>query len=427
MPRQIIKQQLDFKTTLIDSVNALPNTVETGLVWQRILNAEKSHPREALKIAGVTALNECFNDVKVTKKALLDYLKKNIKQAMPSLWLEGANKYRPQLQTLEISRDKFPAKVATMFEGFRIDAVELPSFGYRIIKVYFDDDIGNHPRWYAFDHRWKMLFTETRTNSFKRGFEAGDEIYSRLQNKFKDMVAMGNKSSNYFERYSLFGGKNYKEWYVCAKDWPHQYIDRHFKIQNLLFHIRTSEWIDIHQQSVFLIDEIQSDWANDIRHAEYDEVIPMPHFKKWIELAVKTALTIAVRAGYQRIAFTTAKQHAKRYNRKQESFAILYDKEIPKILGKAKRTYGGELGWTTINAFDPLVTMRFTKYETWQMMDKASGKQMFNPIKNEEIGLRYLKKTAKPSLEVVRTFNITDPLALKINCNDLPLIDWSML
>lgn len=42
------------------------------------------------------------------------------------------------------------------------------------------------------------------------------------------------------------------------------------------------------------------------------------------------------------------------------------------------------------------------------------------------MGLMYLKKTAKPALEEVRTFKISALLALNIQCNDLPLIDWSL-
>lgn len=423
---QYTQYPLKFKSPLLDLVKSLPNQAENALQWQNILLGNKYLQREELNLAGVMNLPVQFNEAKITKKALIDYLHKNIKQTTPSLWQESADKYRPHLEGVQMTREKLPTKVAEMFAGFRIEAIELPSFGYRIIKVYFDEHEGNRPRWYAFDHRWKMLFTEIGTHTFKHGFEAGDLIYSRLQEKFKDVTARGNTTNNIYERYSLFGGKNYKEWFVRVQDWPYAYVDKHFDIDNLLFHIRTSEWRDIEQEPVFLIDEIQSDWANDKRHSDEDEFAPMPYFKKWTELAIKTAMTIAVRAGYRKIGFTTAKQHAERYNRKQESFAILYDKEIPKILSKAERIYGGETGWTTLRASHPSANMRYERENAWQMVDKSTGRRLLSPLKNKEIGLMYLKKTAKPALEEVRTFKISPLLALNIQCNDLPLIDWSL-
>jgi hypothetical protein len=81
------------------------------------------------------------------------------------------------------------------------------------------------------------------------------------QHKFGEAYGH-DQPDTYFDQYAFLGGKNYQEWFVCLPKWPLPYRDGHFKLAQLLVHIRTTEGID-HDGKPLL--KIQRPWHADIR------------------------------------------------------------------------------------------------------------------------------------------------------------------
>ena len=193
-----------------------------------------------------------------------------------------------------------------------------------MIKVYYDLP-GNHPKWILFNHKWQKIKSYLNQPYFNSGVESLDYVFTEVKNKFNRHTSI-ESTTNKYERYALLGGSEYKEWFVCVNQWPKNFIDPHFQIHNLLFHIRSSVWKDTCGSRCLLIDEIQSDWHNALRHDEYGGIAEMPYEKKWIELAIKVVLEIAIRGGYKSVCFTTSKMYDECYKGKYKVFEILYDK-----------------------------------------------------------------------------------------------------
>ncbi len=154
-----------------------------------------------------------------------------------------------------------------------------------------------------------------------------------------------------YESYTLPGGSNYREVLLtlpatdeAAHD-PDPYVQRglrvegsssdyygpHFDEPNVVAHLRLKDR-EIGGKKTLFIEELQSDWARELREnrepvegdtpadtgarAARDEArIPsMPFDKAWHELALKKALDIAAKEGYDQVAWTTGAQQADRYN-----------------------------------------------------------------------------------------------------------------
>jgi hypothetical protein len=158
---------------------------------------------------------------------------------------------------------------------------------------------------------------------------------------------------------------------------------------NRIAHMRVNDRIDADGKKVLFIEEIQSDWhqtgrkqgyktklskeetaeLKDLRKKELDgdgllfsddadrltelekkieSGVPDAPFKTtWHELALKRAIQLASEGGYDRIAFTTGKTQAERYDLSKQIEEVYYKKNSDgtykvEAVGKDSRTYLGE-------------------------------------------------------------------------------------
>ncbi len=408
MRKRYVQHQLQFKSGLMAWVKALPNEVETPEKWQELIESRATLSPELLDTAGVTALPQHFKAGLVTKQALIDYLSEQLKYLTLSLWQEVEQQYQPGLNTRPMDQSLIPEKVLKQFKDLRFQSFQVPSYGYCLIKVFFDED-NNKPRWLLYNKRWKKINGINESTAFKNGAQLLDYIYSEVQNTLKNVLSSSHPTTNLYEEYSLLGGQHYQEWFICANDWPHEFYSPHFRIKNLVFHLRTSQWTDTQGQRLFLIDELQSDWHNQYRHDDDGNTAYMPFYQDWITIALIVAITIAVRTGHRQIGFTTSQHHIQRWGFETPAFKILYDKTIPKLLRRLQRTYGGTISTKTIETLKPTKKLKRDK-EGWRLYNPASKSYLFNPMKNKQVGLNLVKRTSQPAMETVRTFELSDLL-----------------
>lgn len=395
------------------------NVAMVGQWVSTIKNAKGICQEEIIRACVEELLIQHAVDHKLTKKNLINHIKKNLRTCEPVLINERETKYTPSLYYRSISLDAVPEKVIESFRGQKLMAYEMPSFKHRLVKALFEDMFGLTERWFVFDSQWNTVKLPVDANIYKTSLEAIDALYSQVSqifNKFSSYASL-----NYYERFSLLGGTNYREWFLCIDKWPEIYSENHFDIKNLLLHLRTSEWVDADGVTLLLVDEIQSDW--NARRKLEDEIPESPFVKDWHELGIKAVCTIAARSGITRIAFTGVEHHTKRYGHDYEGLKILYDQKIPKTLNKLTQKYGGSTGWSTIIVNNPTAKLIRDRKQGWVIENKVD-KAVTRGIKNQSVALYYLKAKGNKIKESVRVLDILPILVEAVKSKGLPLFGW---
>lgn len=158
-----------------------------------------------------------------------------------------------------------------------------------------------------------------------------------------------------------------------------QFRSQHFDQPNVLAHMRLNDRVDADGKKVLFVEEIQSDWhqagrkkgyasaakpfevfdpkdgkpiatfATEKEAKEYadklgpqvdyakSEGVPDAPFKtSWHELSLKRAIQLASEGGYDRIAFTTGKTQAERYDLSKQIENIQYNQKTKSLFGEDK-------------------------------------------------------------------------------------------
>ena len=142
------------------------------------------------------------------------------------------------------------------------------------------------------------------------------------------------------------------------------------------------------------MEEVQSDWHQQGRKEGYGEKgVPDAPFKKnWHELALKHALGMAAKGGYEGIAITPGDIQAKRWDK--PGLKVQYDTTIPSFLNKLGKPHGAQV---QIGGM-PVVT------KTMKLRDGQTMQPYERPI--DQANLHY--------------FPITDSLRQQIKQEGLP-------
>lgn len=87
---------------------------------------------------------------------------------------------------------------------------------------------------------------------------------------------------------------------------------------NRLAHVRFNDRTGTDGSSILFLEEIQSDWAQEVRKFGFTETAPKAPFvgdtRAWVALSLKRMVRYAVENGYDRVAWTTGRQQADRYS-----------------------------------------------------------------------------------------------------------------
>ena len=410
---------LKLYSRLIESVEQFNLKVAPVNQWRATLLNAKGVQKDELAFAGVNEMLSSANAM-MTKEDLILKLKGNIASCMPTLKLEKMGGYNPSLLYQRLPLDKIPVKIFDSFRGEDIQAYVMPSFNYRIVGVNYKDIFGSTKRWFVFDNQWKEIKLPLDKSVYLTGTEALDKIYSLIKDKF--IAHESNSTSIHYEQYSILGGRNYQEWLLSLDDYKSSYYSSHFDVHNLLLHIRTSEWIDAEGKHLLLIDEIQSDWHNQLRFEETDQIPYAPYAKEWPTLGVKVACMIAINKDISCIGFSAGYHHRERYGIDSDGFYTLYDKIIPTILSKMNSKFKCDVSFKTLKIKSPKAKLSYQS-SGWNV--KADNSSIFkNPIRNKKVALEFLKNSGKTNLDRVRTINLNSETIKLIKDKGLPIFGW---
>ena len=430
--REFNNHPVTLYSNLVEWLHSLKMRSAPATQWIATISSAKGIREDEIERSGLLSFLDEFDKTdKVAKVQLLDVAKFSLSECLFTLRTERSISYRPALQSAAFTSEVIPKKVLdTFFDGEIVSCHKLVSFNYRLIRLKFTGMFGSGESWFVFDEHWRQF---KPSKSYINAVDAVDFLYTVATDKFSDYTSQAPR--NYYERYSLLGkNSSYKEWLVCLTDWPEVFENSHFDLDNLVLHIRTSEWKDTKNQPLLLIDEIQSDWhalgrdngyyeIGTIADEDSDAVPEAPFKKEWHELGIKLAICIALQSGHRRVAFTRSNVHKSRYGKDLEGFHLLYDQLIPKVLDKLATKFKCTLESAMIMISQPTDTMRFKSGIGWELHKQGKDEDI-QIIKNQVVAMRYLESRGQKKSEDVRVFEMSAELADLVKSKGFPLFGW---
>jgi hypothetical protein len=218
-----------------------------------------------------------------------------------------------------------------------------PVLGYRIEQVEHATLWGEDRHWQAVAHDGQVI-GDAGEQSLRLTAESAAEVAARhAKLHFPKRVALGQWS-----HIAWTGGEAYREWLITLPFWPASYFSSHFQVRNVLAHVRCDVREGAAGERVLLLQEVQSDWAQDARRAiscgdldPADDECP-PFLKEWPALAMKLVLLHAAHQGLDAVAWTRGTHQAQRYKGLGATGLVeLYDRALPREVNRMLKTFGG--------------------------------------------------------------------------------------
>lgn len=424
-----IETPIKFYSKLVRWLSDCSLQSAMGAQWQGTLKNIQGIRAEELEIAfPMDILSDLF-DEKLDRQSLLDVASDNLHDYAPTLINNLTDCFSPGLEFKRLSQEQVPQKVLLKHSFDRvIRCYQHASLGYRLMEVGYHDLLSSSPHWVLFDDKWNLhRRTDDKRADYSSSLRAMDDMYDLINHRFEGYRS--RTSLNFYEDYSLKGGKNYKEWLLCLNYWKGKpFLDGHFDQSNVILHIRTSEWVDENGYPLLLVDELQSDWNASYRNwlLESDpSEIPFsaPPFKnEWHELGIKAAIMIAATSGFNRVGFTTGAIHCQRYGCFYEGLINLYDRLIPKALERFCRTYGANMDWSKVEAKMSKANLKYRRGEGWQITQ--SDHVVHKRIHHKQVANAYIESRSSHQLEKVRVVDLPQLLINQIKTEGLPLFGF---
>jgi len=160
-----------------------------------------------------------------------------------------------------------------------------------------------------------------------------------------------NPAATGYDEFQVPGGKRYRELLLTLSprgrtaDVDHP--SAHWTDRNVLAALQVNERPDAQGRRVLFVEALQSDWATDRRERKKAPDAPFVgtgSANEWLPLAVKRVAKLAVDEGFDRVAFTTGAQNAKRFElrgAKAAGMRTFYDEMLPNIVSKTLSRLGG--------------------------------------------------------------------------------------
>lgn len=219
-----------------------------------------------------------------------------------------------------------------------------PVLGYRIEQVEHQTLWGAERNWQAVTYAGKMLRNDSKQAVFQSIEDAAVLAASHAKQNFPKRLALGRFSS-----YAWTGGESYREWLITLPYYPASYLSGHFKVRNVLVHVRCDVREGADGERVLMLQEVQSDWAQQARRTiacgdmeSGDDECP-PFLKEWPALAMKLALLHAAHEGLDAVAWTRGAHQVYRYEGLGAAgLNELYDRTLPRDVNRMMKPFGGK-------------------------------------------------------------------------------------
>ena len=255
------------------------------------------------------------------------------------------------------------------------------------------------------------------------------------------------KSVNQFSRYVLPGGEHYTEWLITAPNLSEKYWEGHFKgIPNIAAHVRTTERTTPQGARLLVLEEIQSDWNQELRAAiqaakdqhfvdedgneiiEWDEDTNPPPFNPylnhWLDAALRMMLLYAANHGYSGIAWLPGKVHAERFPwANADGLKTFYDRIVPTAVEKLAKSWGAQLDAAQFSRLSQnFEVKKMAGIDRWQVLNLGSGKMATEEFDDWGKAELFRRSNEVTVLECVPALYISDGIRTDIRQNGLPYL-----
>ena len=217
-----------------------------------------------------------------------------------------------------------------------------PVLGYRLEKVEHSSLWGNDHSWQAVTFDGKVIQNNLRQSGFQSAKTAADLAASHARQRFPKRVALGRYSS-----LAWTGGDSYREWLITLPYYPASYLSGHFKVRNVVAHVRCDGREGADGERVLMLQEVQSDWAQRARRAlikgetKADDEVPPPFMKEWPALVMKLVFIYATQHRFDAVAWTRGAHQVFRYKGLGAAgLNELYDRTLPREVNRMMKPFG---------------------------------------------------------------------------------------
>jgi hypothetical protein len=251
-----------------------------------------------------------------------------------------------------------------------------PVLGYRIEQVVHQTLWGADSHWQAVTHNGQVIADGLNQTIFPTREVATEVAASHARQHFPKRVALGRFSS-----YAWTGGESYREWLITLPYYPASYLSGHFKVRNVLAHVRCDVREGADGERVLMLQEVQSDWAQRARRAastgeaKVDDEVPPPFMKEWPALTMKLIFLHAAHQRLNAVAWTRGAHQVFRYEGLGAAgLTELYDRTLPREVNRMMKPFGGMC--ETLGVFVPTnFSIRQTEggYEVYSPEDELLG------------------------------------------------------
>lgn len=259
--------------------------------------------------------------------------------------------------------------------------------GYRVELVEHQTLWGPERHWQAVTHDGQVIRDEVGRSVFDTPALAAAAAAGHARQRFPKRLALGRWS-----HIAWTGGEDYREWLITLPYYPASYFSSHFSVRNVLAHVRCDVREGANGERVLLLQEVQSDWAQNARRAISDGEMALddpdcpPFLKEWSSLAMKLVLLHAAHHGLDVVAWTRGDHQAQRYRGLGATgLGELYDRTLPREVNRLLKPFGA--GCESIGVFVPT---------NFSIRQSETGYDVFSP-ENELLG-------TSPTLEEARAF-----------------------
>lgn len=218
-----------------------------------------------------------------------------------------------------------------------------PVFGYRIEVVERESLWGTDRYWQALTHRGAVLDDPVSGRWLCDTAElAATRAQAHARERFPKLHAAGD-----WGQYTWTGGEDYREWLITLPHFRWTYLSSHFAVRNVLAHVRCDLREGADGERVLLLQEVQSDWMQDMRRELADSIGPAletrvaPFLREWPALALKLMCLHAAHTGCDAIAWLRGLHQVDRYDGVgRDGLENVYDRELPRAADRITKPLG---------------------------------------------------------------------------------------
>lgn len=215
--------------------------------------------------------------------------------------------------------------------------------GYRIEQIEHQTLWGTDAHWQAVTHDGQVIRTPMNQTLLSTAESAKALATGHAKLHFPKRMALGR-----WGHIAWSGGEEYREWLITLPYYPASYFSSHFNLRNVLAHVRCDVRQGADGERILLLQEVQSDWAQNARRAigagtlqPGDEDYP-PFLKEWPALTMKLVLLHAAHRGMDAVAWTRGAHQVFRYKGLgAKGLNELYDRTLPREVNRMMKPFGG--------------------------------------------------------------------------------------